>query len=79
MCRNIKTLFNFEPPATDDEVRAAALQFVRKISGVSKVSPVLIKIASSIPSICQRYGLEYAITRFNNAQVTLGFCSEALK
>jgi hypothetical protein len=33
MCRNIRTLFNFEPPATDDEVRASALQFVRKISG----------------------------------------------
>jgi hypothetical protein len=33
MCRNIRTLFNFEPPATDDEVRAAALQYVRKISG----------------------------------------------
>ena len=33
MCRNIKTLFNFEPPATDEEVRAASLQFVRKVSG----------------------------------------------
>lgn len=33
MCRNIKTLFNFEPPATDDEIRAASLQYVRKISG----------------------------------------------
>ena len=33
MCRNIKTLFNFDPPATDDEINAAALQFVRKISG----------------------------------------------
>jgi hypothetical protein len=33
MCRNIKTLFNFAPPATDDEIRAAALQFVRKLSG----------------------------------------------
>lgn len=33
MCRNIKTLFNFEPPATDEEVRAASLQFVRKLSG----------------------------------------------
>ena len=33
MCRNIKTLFNFEPPVTDDEVRAASLQFVRKLSG----------------------------------------------
>lgn len=38
MCRNIKTLFNFEPPVTDAEVRAAALQFVRKISGFSKPS-----------------------------------------
>ena len=38
MCRNIKTLFNFEPPATDDEVRAASLQFVRKLSGFQKPS-----------------------------------------
>jgi hypothetical protein len=38
MCRNIRTLFNFEPPATDDEIRAASLQFVRKISGFSKPS-----------------------------------------
>ncbi len=38
MCRNIRPLFNFEPPATDDEVRAAALQFVRKISGSTKPS-----------------------------------------
>ena len=38
MCRNIKPLFHFEPPATDDEVRAAALQFVRKISGFSAPS-----------------------------------------
>jgi hypothetical protein len=38
MCRSIKTLFNFEPPVTDDEVHAAALQFVRKISGFSKPS-----------------------------------------
>jgi len=36
MCRNIRPLFNFEPPATDDEVRAAALQFVRKISGFGR-------------------------------------------
>lgn len=40
MCRNIKTLYNFEPPATEDEVRAAALQFVRKISGFNKPSKV---------------------------------------
>jgi len=38
MCRNIKTLFNFEPPVTDEEVRAAALQYVRKISGFNKPS-----------------------------------------
>ena len=38
MCRNIKALANFEPPATDEEVRAAALQFVRKLSGVNKPS-----------------------------------------
>jgi hypothetical protein len=38
MCRNIKILFNFQPPATDDEVRAAALQFVRKITGFNKPS-----------------------------------------
>jgi hypothetical protein len=38
MCRNIKTLFNFEPPVTDDEVRSAAVQFVRKISGFTQPS-----------------------------------------
>ena len=38
MCRNIKTLFNFDPPVTDDEVRAAALQLVRKITGFNKPS-----------------------------------------
>lgn len=38
MCRNIRPLFNFEPPASDDELRAASLQFVRKISGFSKPS-----------------------------------------
>ena len=38
MCRNIRTLYNFEPPATEDEVRAAAVQYVRKISGFTKPS-----------------------------------------
>ena len=38
MCRNIRTLFNFEPPATEDEVRASALQFVRKLSGFTHPS-----------------------------------------
>jgi hypothetical protein len=38
MCRNIRTLFNFDPPATEDEIRSSALQFVRKLSGFSKPS-----------------------------------------
>ena len=38
MCRNIKPLYNFEPPATDDEIRGAALQFVRKVSGFARPS-----------------------------------------
>ncbi len=38
MCRNIKTLFNFEPPVTEEEIRAAALQYVRKVSGFTKPS-----------------------------------------
>lgn len=40
MCRNIKPLFNFDPPVTEDEIRAAALQYVRKISGFTKPSQV---------------------------------------
>ena len=40
MCRNIKTLFNFDPPAADEEVRAASLQFVRKLSGFTRPSKV---------------------------------------
>jgi len=40
VCRNIKPLFNFDPPVTDDEIRAAALQFVRKVSGFTKPSKV---------------------------------------
>lgn len=40
MCRNIRTLFNFDPPATDEEIRAASLQFVRKLSGFTRPSQV---------------------------------------
>ncbi|HZP10992.1 MAG TPA: DUF2277 domain-containing protein [Nevskiaceae bacterium] len=40
MCRNIKTLFNFEPPATEEEIRASAIQFVRKLSGFNKPSKI---------------------------------------
>ena len=44
MCRNIKTLFNFDPPATDEEVRAASLQFVRKLSGFTVPSKANEKV-----------------------------------
>ncbi len=49
MCRNIKTLFNFEPPATDDEIRASSIQFVRKISG------------STNPSTANRASFDHAV------------------
>ena len=58
MCRNIRTLFNFEPPATEDEIRAASLQFVRKISGFSKPSraneDAFSAAVDDIASICHR-------------------------
>jgi len=58
MCRNIKTLFNFEPPVTDEEVHAASLQFVRKISGFNKPSkanePAFIAAIDEIAGISAR-------------------------
>ena len=58
MCRNIKTLFNFEPPVTDDEVHAASLQFVRKISGFAKSSkanePQFLAAVDEIAGISKR-------------------------
>ncbi len=59
MCRNIRPLFNFEPPATDDEVRAAALQFVRKISGFTK------------PSIANQAAFDRAVDEVSAAAGTL--------
>ena len=59
MCRSIKTLFNFEPPATDDEVRAAALQFVRKLSGFtapSKANAAAFEAARAKLRAAARYG-----------------------
>lgn len=54
MCRNIKTLFNFEPPATEEEVRAASLQFVRKLSGFNKPSKVnQVAFDTAIESVSQ--------------------------
>lgn len=58
MCRNIKTLFNFQPPASRDEIRAAALQFVRKISGFQKPSKIndaaFHRAIDDVTSIAQR-------------------------
>lgn len=58
MCRSIKTLFNFEPPVTDEEIRAAALQFVRKVSGFSKPSKAnevaFLAAVSDIAAISKR-------------------------
>ena len=51
MCRNIKTLHNFDPPATDEEIRASSLQFVRKLSGFTQ------------PSKANRLAFELAVTR----------------
>jgi hypothetical protein len=55
MCRNIKTLFNFEPPATEDEIQASALQFVRKLSGFNK------------PSQANEAAFNQAVTEVSNA------------
>jgi hypothetical protein len=55
MCRNIKTLFNFEPPATDEEIRAAALQYIRKVSGFAKPSaanePAFLAAVESVAAV----------------------------
>jgi hypothetical protein len=58
MCRSIKTLFNFEPPVTDDEIRAASLQFVRKVSGFTKPSsanePSFVLAVDEIEAACRK-------------------------
>jgi hypothetical protein len=59
MCRNIRTLFNFDPPVTSEEIRAASLQFVRKISGFNKPSkanePAFMAAVEEIAEISSRY------------------------
>jgi hypothetical protein len=56
MCRNIKILFNFQPPVTEDEIRAAALQFVRKVSGFNKPSvvnePAFTRAVNEVAASC---------------------------
>jgi hypothetical protein len=59
MCRNIKTLFNFEPPATDDEIHASSLQFVRKLSGFNK------------PSLANQAAFDLAVEQVSAAARTL--------
>ncbi len=59
MCRNIKTLYNFEPPATEEEIRAAALQFVRKISGYA------------VPSAANREVFNRAVAQVTHVSSTL--------
>lgn len=58
MCRNIKILFNFEPPVTDEEIRAASLQFVRKISGFTKPSkanePSFLAAVDEVAAVSKR-------------------------
>lgn len=58
MCRNIKTLFNFDPPVTEEEIRAASLQFVRKISGLNKPSkanePAFLAAVDEIAAVSTR-------------------------
>jgi hypothetical protein len=61
MCRNIKTLFNFEPPVTVDEVRAASLQFVRKISGFNK--PSKANEASFLAAVDEISGISIRLLR----------------
>ena len=59
MCRNIKTLYNFEPPATEEEIRSAALQYVRKISGFAE------------PSAANREAFDLAVAQVTQASATL--------
>jgi len=66
MCRNIKTLFNFEPPVTEEEVRAASLQFVRKITGFNKPSkanePAFLAAVDEIAAISRNLLLSLETT-----------------
>ena len=58
MCRNIRTLFNFDPPATDEEIRAASIQFVRKLSGFTKPSkanePAFDEAVDDVAAVARR-------------------------
>ena len=71
MCRNIKTLFNFDPPATEEEIQAASLQFVRKLSGFTKPSKLKkgSKAANRRKSFCSRMkGMKKKLTSAKTAR-----------
>ena len=76
MCRNIKTLFNFDPPATDDEIRAASVQFVRKLSGFTHPSkanaPAFDRAVDDMAQVARRLvdSLETTSTPRNREEVT---------
>ena len=74
MCRNIRTLFNFDPPVTEDEIRAASLQYVRKISGFTKASkanePAFLKAVDEVAEVSARLlqALETSAPRKNREE-----------
>ena len=67
MCRNIKTLYNFEPPATDDEIRASALQFVRKLSGFTRPSRANEPAFNRAVDEVSRVAIEFLASLITNA------------
>ena len=67
MCRNIRTLFNFEPPVTDEEVKAASLQFVRQISGFNKPSKTNEVVFSSAVAEIARISKQLLLSLESNA------------
>jgi len=81
MCRNIKTLFNFEPPVTEEEIHAAALQFVRKVSGFTKPSKVnegvFFAAADDIAAVSKRLlkSLETSAPPRNREEEIEGACA----
>lgn len=68
MCRNIKTLFNFHPPATDEEIREASLQFVRKLSGFSKLSQVNEKVFNETVGLIAKHSKQMLDSLTTNAE-----------
>jgi len=85
VCRNIKTLFNFEPPVTDEEIRAAALQFVKKVSGFNKPSKIneaaLLKAVDDVAKVSRNLlnSLQTNVPPRNRAEVFVKARERAVK